>query len=320
MMRYFVVAYIYCILNRGNIPVSMNIRIAFSWVMMALVSCAAGCGEPVAVEEVNGPTRMIFNLLPDSAYRYTVKNNIVLTQEIDKEKAITIHQNMTLTNAYKVVRVAPGRSTVSVTYERITMSSGNQLFSLDYDSENDNGTDPMYEDLRNLIDKNFKMIISPKGEILASEPVMKTRSEGAGAYHFDDSSIRKIMLHVLQVYPDREVEAGSIWERSYATSVGFANVRVRNKYQLVSIEKGVAHIELQGRISSDNASQTQDSDMELKGLQSGEMDIDIKSGQVLSGKISQKLSGRMNITGESTPVDIESDIYIMGTVIRNYLK
>lgn len=304
-------------MNYGFARHIMSVRNFFSGIIAVVVFCALGCGEPVATQETKGPVQLIFNLFPDSAYRYSIKNNIALTQEIDKEKAITIHQNMTLTNAYRVVALKPGNRTVSVTYERITMSSGNQLFSLDYDSENDNGTDPMYEDLRNLIDKNFKMVISPAGDIIASEPVMKKRYERAGAYNFDDSSIRKIMLHVLQVYPSRKVEAGSIWEKSYSTSVGFANVRVRNKYQLISIEKGIAHIELQGRISSDNAEQTQNSDMQLKGTQNGEMDIDIKSGLVLNGKISQQLSGNMNITGQTTPVDIESDIYILGTVINN---
>lgn len=317
MLPYFVSVIIYCISLVWKLSDHINICTVVVCYVAILPLVFGGCGESPAVQQVSGPKRLIFNLLPDSAYRYTVKNNISLTQEIEKDKAITIHQNMTLTNAYRVVGVQPGKSTVSITYERITMSSGNQLFSLDYDSENDNGTDPMYEDLRNLIDKNFKMVISPKGEVLASEPIIRSKSDAGRAYRFDDSSIRKIMLHVLQVYPGANVEAGSIWERSYATSVGFANVRVRNRYQLVSIEKGVAHIELQGRINSDKANQAQDSDMELKGRQSGEMDIEIKTGLVLNGKISQQLSGKMNITGQTTPVDIESDIYILGSVIRN---
>lgn len=294
----------------------MNTGKIYFITIVILAAVFAGCGEPVVEAEVNDAIKLSFNLLPDSTYRYSIKNNISLTQEIDEEKAIAINQNMTLMNAYKVIALKPSERTVSVTYERITMSSGNQLFSLDYDSESDNGTDPMYEDLRNLIDKNFKMVISPAGDIIASEPVIRSRNDG-GAYKFDDSSIRKIMLHVLQVYPGVAVEEGSIWERSYATSVGFANVRVRNRYQLVSVKDGVAHVELQGRITSDNALQTQDSDMQLKGMQNGEMEIDIKSGLVVSGKISQQLSGKMNITGQSTPVDIESNIYIMGSVIRN---
>ena len=298
----------------------MNIRNFFLGSVIAITALFAGCDEAVVTEETKGPIALIFNLYPDSTYRYSIKNNIALRQEIDKEKSIAINQNMTLTNAYRVLSVKPERKIVSVTYERITMSSGNQLFSLDYDSEKDNGTDPMYEDLRNLIDKNFKMVVSSSGEVLASEPVRKTKTEEHNAYNFDDSSIRKIMLHVLHVYPTREVSEGDIWERTYATSVGFANVRVRNKYQLVSVKNGVAHIELQGRISSDNAEQMQNSDVQLKGLQSGELDVEIKSGLVLNGKISQQLEGTMNITGQRTPVTVESDIYILGTVINNKLQ
>ncbi len=298
----------------------MNIRNFLPGLIVAFAALFSGCDEAVVKEETKGPIALIFNLYPDSVYRYSIKNNITLRQEIEKEKSISINQNMTLTNAYRVISVKPESKTVSVTYERITMSSGNQLFSLDYDSENDNGTDPMYEDLRNLIDKNFRMVISSSGEVLASESVRKARTDGHSTYHFDDSSIRKVMLHVLQVYPTREVSEGDIWERNYATSVGFANVRVRNKYQLVSVKNGIAHIELQGRVSSNNAEQTQNSDVHLNGLQSGEMDIEIKSGLVLNGKISQQLEGHMNITGQRTPVDIESDIYILGMVVNNRLQ
>lgn len=297
----------------------MNIRNLYQGLMIMVACVFSGCGEAIVEQEVAGPISLTFNLFPDSVYRYSIKNNIALRQEIDEEKAISINQNMTLTNAYRVLAVKPERKTVSVTYERITMSSGNQLFSLDYDSENDNGTDPMYEDLRNLIDKDFKMVISSSGAVLESEPVRKAKNETTLAGSFDDSSIRKIMLHVLQVYPGKEVAEGDEWERTYATSVGFANVLVRNRYRLVSIKEGVAHVELQGRVNTLEPVQTQNSNMQLKGLQSGEMDIDVKSGLVLNGKISQQLEGNMNITGENTPVNIESDIYILGTVVKNEL-
>lgn len=282
--------------------------------VVVAASVLGGCSDIASTSEVTGPIDLKFNLFADSTYLYSIKNNIELTQEMDKDNEITIHQNMTLTSSYRVVSLRDRQSTVSVTYERIQMSSGNQLFSLDYDSENDNGTDIMYEDLRNLIDKNFKIVVSRNGDILSSEPVIQGNKEGRSAFNFSDSSIRKIMLHSLEVYPDRAVEIGDIWDKTFSTSVGFANVRIKNKYQLVSIENGLAHIELQGRISSDNAEQTQNSSMSLNGTQSGSLDIVLNSGLVQNGKINQKLSGDMDITGESTPVAIESNIYILGTV------
>jgi len=286
----------------------------FCYILIAIASFLVGCGDVVDNAATNGPVELKFNFFADSTYIYSIKNNIALTQDIETDKSIVINQNMTLTTSYKVVSVTPNDKTVSVTYERIMMSSGNQLFSLDYDSENDNGTDVMYEDLRNLIDKNFKITVSDNGDILSSEPVIKGKNEGRAAYNFSDSSIRKIMLHSLAVYPGREVQIGDIWEKTFSTSVGFANVRIKNKYQLVSISDGLAHIELQGRISSEHSEQTQNSSMTLNGTQSGSMDVAVNTGLVESGKIKQQLSGDMNITGESTPVDMDSDIYIMGMV------
>jgi len=290
----------------------MVVRKVCFFAFILSIALFESCDDGVKTNEISGPVNIKFNFYADSVYRYSIKNNIALTQEIDKDNSITINQNMTMASSYSVVSLAPEGKNVSVTYERITMSSGNQLFSLDYDSENDNGTDPMYEDLRNLIDKTFKMTVSEKGDIVSSEPVIVGQGTTNSAYNFNDSSIRKIMLHILQVYPGRDVQPGDIWERTYLTSVGFANVRVKNKYQLVSVIDGIAHIELQGRVTSEKNEQAQNSNMTLNGVQTGSLDIAVNSGLVEHGKILQTLSGDMNITGANTPVTVESNIYIMG--------
>lgn len=292
----------------------MVLRIVTCCLLVMCIAAFQSCEDTTVADTVTGPIDLKFNLYADSTYRYSIKNNIAITQEIDKDNSIAINQNMTLVSSYKVVSITPETRRLSVTYERITMSSGNEVFSLDYDSENDNGTDIMYEDLRNLIDKSFKMTVSDRGEIVSSEPIIKGKSEGSGAYKVNDSSIRKILIHALQLYPGREVNIGDIWENTYTTSIGFANVRVKNKYQLKSINNGFARIELQGRLSTDKAEQAQNSNMKLDGMQDGTFDVVISSGLVQNGKITQQLTGEMNITGTNTPVSVESNIYIMGSI------
>lgn len=259
---------------------------------------------------MKGPVRLCFNLDGDSSYLYTIKNIAELTQQVDKDNSIAINQNITIAGGYKVVSAGPSSKLVTVTYERITMSSGNQLFSLDYDSENDNGTDVTYEGLRNLIDESYKMKLSGTGEIIASEP-LKVPVSGNNVHGLDDSSIRKIMVYALCIYPDRPVDIGDIWERTYQTSFAFADVRIKNKFQLVSLVGNKAHVELQGRITPGGVAK-QGSDMRLSGTQQGTLDIDVRTGLLTYGKITQQLSGTMNITGSNTPVTIESEVYIMG--------
>lgn len=292
----------------------MRFKIGAYITMIFLVAALQSCDEENVLNNTNAPVILKFNLYADSSYRYSIKNNIVITQEIDKDNEIAINQNMTLVGGYKVVSLTPDTRTVSVTYERITMSSGNEVFSLDYDSENDNGSDVMYEDLRNLTDKSFKMTVSEKGEVISSEPIIKGKNDGNGAYKINDSSIRKILTHALQIYPGTEVNIGDIWEASYTTSIAFANVRVKNKYQLKAVNNGFAIIELQGRLSTEMAEQAQNSNMKLQGVQNGTFNVKINSGLVESGRISQELTGEMNITGTNTPVSVASDFYIIGSI------
>lgn len=280
----------------------------------------AGCNGALPETNTNKSFDIAFNLQNDSTYRYTVKNNISITQKVDAENTININQNMTLMSAYHVQSENRPDKDLSVTYERITMSSGNQLFSLDYDSETDKGLDPVYEGLRTLIDKTYDITVSKQGEIISSEPVNAGGAIGQSVNGLNDSSMRKIMLHCFKVYPGSAVAIGDIWEKTYATSIGFANVKVRNKYQLISVDKGVAHLEMQGRVSSEHIDEHDANSVELKGIQSGSFDIILETGLVKNGKLSQKLSGKMNITGEMAPVDVESDMFILGITIPAGVK
>lgn len=292
----------------------MNRLLKFGAILLlAFTACEEPVKEAVLITD---PVKIAFNLQLDSVYRYSIKNNIVVSQEIDEDNSITINQNLTLVSSYKVLSKAARNRTLSVTYERITMSSGNEVFSIDYDSETDDGSDIMYEGLRNLIDRTYKITVSESGKIVNAEQLVQQSGSANNAYNISDSSLKAIMLHAFEVYPDKMVKSGDIWENGYETSIGFANVRVKNKYRLLSVTDNVAHIELQGRISSDKTEQAQNSIMLLNGSQSGTFDVVIETGLVQSAKIKQILSGEMDITGKNTPVSVESDIYIMGATVQ----
>ncbi len=278
---------------------------------VALSTVLNGCDEVVEkATEINDPIRLAFNLYADSAYQYTIKNQVTIEQEIDKENTTSINQNLMLSATYKVNAVQKKQSAVSVTYDRIALNIGNQLMSLDYDSQNDDGTISMYEDLRKLIDRTYKINIAPTGKILSSEPVI--RGNTANGVGIDDSSLRKIMLHTLYLYPEHDVAKGDIWQHSYTTSVAFANVNVKSNYRLESVKNGIAHIEMQSRLTSEGAAQQDNAHVAINGIQNGTFEVEINSGLVKSGRIKQEISGEMNITGEVTPTEIIGNIYIMG--------
>lgn len=272
-----------------------------------LNSCEEADEETISY---NAPVQLKFNLYADSAYQYTIKNQVNIEQEIDSENTTSINQNLTLTATYKVNAIQQQQTNVSVTYDRIALNIGNQLMSLDYDSQNDDGTISMYEELRKLIDKSYRINVAPTGKILSSEPVIKGNTDNAVG--IDDSSLRKIMIHTLYLYPKHNVAVGDIWQHSYTTSVAFANLNVKSNFRLESIRDEVATIEMQSRLTSENTPQQKNAQVSLNGIQNGTYEIDVNTGLVISGRIKQELSGDMNITGDNNRTDITGNIYIMG--------
>lgn len=280
--------------------------------MLAVLPLLIGCEAEVVQQAANEPIVLTLQLQQDSVYKYDIKNDISLTHQIDKENNINIHQNMTLSSAIKVESATSNQTDIMVTYNRITMSSGNQLFALEFDSELDDGTDAMYENLRQLIERPFNLSLSPTGKILSSQSIEVERNTFQSAYTFNDSSIRKVLQYAFNVYPKLAVKRGDSWQKKIKTSIGFTNIVARNVYQLMSIEDTVAHVEIRGKLTSENVDGN-NSTVNITGTQKGSYDIDIKTGLVISGKLEQDLSGEMNITGDLTPVEIESRVYIIGS-------
>lgn len=288
----------------------MNIHTANKLIVLSiLILSLCSCGQNNS-NTPTGPIALSFNLHTDSTYYYSVKNNVTLTQKNADNNKVSINQNMALTSSLNVAAEQPKQKNISVTYDRITLSTGNELYSIDYDSDNDNGADPMYDDLRQLIGKAFTMVIATNGKVNYA-PLTKDNTNQT----FKDSSIRQILMHCFAVYPSKTVAIGDIWDNIYITSVGFANIKIRTKYQLVSVENGIAHIELKGLIGTENTPQTQGNIMSLEGSQTGSVDMDITSGMILSSTVKQDISGTMNINNsQGTPVLITSDVYIIGSV------
>ncbi len=290
----------------------MNFRNLFYLLTIAIPVLLQGCEDVGNTEQSYKERDITFKLSNDSTYQYTIKNRVSVQQQLDEDNVITMEQNLTLTTTYDLVETKGDNKTVSVTYEHITMSSGNQLLSVEFDSETDNGAIPLYEDLRYLIDKPFKMTISARGDIISSESLVTRKEDANSSFSFDDNSMRKILVHTLSFYPDRPVMMGDTWKNEFSTSAGFTNIIVRCGYQLTEIKDGIAHIELKGKITTANITQAQGTTADMKGTQEGSYDVEIATGMVVNASIKQSLNGTMNITGELTPATLESGIYIMG--------
>ncbi len=126
--------------------------------------------------------------------------------------------------------------------------------------------------------------------------------------------IRKNIDQLFKIFPDSAVRVGDRWKIS-SQEKGGVNFRISHSFILKSISDGEANVESRGEIVSDTA-ETElmgyNVTTDLKGEQSSDYDIDIKSGMMLNGKINTDIDGTIQSMGKNIPLKISIAIKITG--------
>lgn len=276
--------------------------------LLFLSGSISSCDEE-AVTNSSDPIKLLFNFEEGSTYKYLVKSNIEIKPQIG-DKDITINQDMTIACKYQKLSNSGTSSNMSVTYDRIIMSSGNNQNTLEFDSDNDSGEGKVFQSIRDVIKKPFEMVISPYGNVLSASGIEDPKNKG---HYFSDTAFQKVMQQAFQIYPKKIIAAGDLWERKFSSSIGFIHVTITNNYKLMFVNNNMAHIELTARI---NSTQENNQQVDISGIQRGSMDVDINTGLVSNAKMEQQLSGHLYLNGKETPVAVKATIHIMGTKVE----
>lgn len=287
----------------------MNTRYPYLFTILLVAIALCGCEQEQYGQNTVLPLQ--FNIDKDSSFHYLIKSHVALTPQMDDGKEVTIDQDMTIASTFSLVSKQQNRTELSVTYNRLILSSGGDAINTEFDTDNDDGSITIYQGIRDMIDKPFAMTVSANGAI----------SEQGFIEHGDrtisDSSFRKVLTQALHIYPNHPVKVGETWQKQFKTSIGFLTINVTNNYKLMFLNGPVAHIEVSSRIASDSNTQMGNAKMSIMGIQSGSLDVQISSGLITNGRFEQQLSGTIDFAGKETPVSITSNIDIMGSKKKN---
>jgi len=265
----------------------------------------------------NGPLTLKFNPKPGAKYKYIFSAK----QTIEPEglgTSVTINQDLTMEYTYLILPDSANYKRVKVTYDRIAIKSGNSMMSMEYDSnDSTKQKDSVFSNMSQFLNKSFTLTLNGDGEVIKSENLQAITNTtdstlaSAGAQGFDpqvsDSSMRTMMLQTLNVYPGKPVKKGDLWKHTYNTSMGFMNMTFDNTYKLASVSDGIAHIEINSNIGANKSKGEQ---MEIRGLQTGDLDMDVNTGMVLGSKCNQEIKGSMQAFGKEIPLNVTSETHI----------
>lgn len=266
-----------------------------------------GCDDNGLPEQNNGPVSLQFNFTKDSSYQYILDSKMTL-EPVVNGKTLTITQQMKLLSNYIVTTSSGDNKNVAVTYNRITMSSSNGITTNEYDSEDTVDQNPMFASVGAMMKRTFNISVSKSGITGVQNLFDEEQLNDSSSANYGDSSLRKAMLQFLTMYPAEAIKPGDTWKKEFHTSNGFIHMKLENTYTLKSIDGNIAHLELQGKITPEDTTQA----MIFSGIQSGGLDVDIKTGLITIGLITQHLSGKISSGGKTSEVSATSEINLIG--------
>lgn len=230
---------------------------------------------------------------------------------------------------------AHGNATISVQYDSVSFHARTPSGVIDYDPRKPaNGPMPVtVSALAALIGQSYSVTVDPHGKVTAiiglqkmldavlshltaSDGVLRLALERTIRQQLSEPNLKQSLHDVFSPFPDHPVAIGESWTRALPVSMGFP-MNLRTTYTLKGVEDGVASIAIAGKAATaPNAMLDMGSvkmDYDLKGEQTGSLEITLSTGWTRSASISQHLAGSATLRGPNAdpqivPMTIQSEV------------
>lgn len=267
-------------------------------------SCKSGDGKGNTAAN-GGAVELKFNLPEGSKYLYSTD---IKQQTSTMGQSMT--NNMLMEFTYDVKAAENNNKQLAVTYTRMKMDMNGMGQTMSYDSNDSAKANPNMKALNNMIGKSFTTTVAPNGSIVKVEGI-----EGlapAGTPGMDAEAMKQMMQTSFNIFPDKPVKVGESWTKTSDMNMQMMKMKMDTKYTLKKVDGDKATIEMDGKISTGAGTEVQGMKLDLNGTQTGTMEVEIATGQAVSGDIKQIIKGKMQAGGQEIPMDVTSEIKITG--------
>ncbi len=229
-----------------------------------------------------------------------------------------------------------GTASVQITYDSIAFRQEGPMGVIEYDSDNPPPVvPPLARGFAGIVGMGFSMKVTPEGEVLEVDGAEEMLTEMLDQLElpqgparasikailqkeFGDQALQELMNIALAIYPDRPVGIGDSWSRRMVISRGFPMV-VENTWTLKSRKDGIAFIEISSEITpgpegSSIGMGPMELNYEIRGTQTGTIELKEATGWIIRSEVTQSLSGEVRLKtapeagGVSWPISVESTI------------
>ncbi len=314
---------------KNNLPNSL--RQFFSFIALSLFICCkqtdnnrSGAGPGGKEESL---MKLQLNPPAGSVFKYEIVNESDVRTEVQDKEVTNINRTTVVIN-YAVNRDSAGNYLFNTTYDKLKFYIKKNDQESELDAANAANTfDPVEKMLGLLKQSEITTTVSPDGEMKSVSGYQQLTDKVMAAFNTADANTRqmaksrweqfieegvmkKSMEQLFSMFPDSAVQVGDKWTMQ-TTQKGEVSMRVTTTYTLKEITDGKATISSESNLSKDPSSASVMGFPlagELNGHQTGESKIDIKTGMLVSSKITVTIKCNLQVMGMDVPIVIKNKI------------
>ena len=262
-------------------------------------------------------------------YDFSFVSDQIINQKIGDQK-ISSTQTIGTDYTFDIRNGESSDKDIEVIYGRIFMKSsamGNGI-SMDSDDQDTTKLNPF----KGIKGATFNMVMAADGTVksltgvdqmlnnmaskMSKDTAMVNRIKAQLSTQFNTGSMTQTMEASLKIYPEKPVKIGESWTISSKIKMTMP-IETTTKYTLKEVKDGVAYLLVSGTLVSKGSFETMGNKMEtdLSGTNSGDAELDVKTGLILKSHIRTEMIGKMKAMGQDIDFELQGINKVIGKEI-----
>lgn len=303
----------------------MNNVIRFNWVSMItytlILTITLSCNT--AGNNHSLPLKLTLKYPINQKYYYTLSNQVQTTAEVSDKKVESLSK-ADIGLIYEFSKDTGANYLLKITYDKIHVTLKDAKGSQEMDADKaSTSIDPVEKILGTLKGATLVVTLSEKGEVLSVSGSKEISDRLlAGMNQLDQYTrqaapqlisqfagelfVKNNLSQGFNVLPDSAIHVGDTWTKK-STQTANISFEANTRYELTSIENGVAEIESSSTISNIknlgiNLGYNMQAD--ITGTQTGKISADTATGLLIKEKTTTKMQGVVEVLGREVPMKI----------------
>ena len=173
----------------------------------------------------------------------------------------------------------------------------------------------------NIIGKSVTLKLSKDNEITdvsGFDEIMNNQAHDSASREmmkkmFSKDQFNSMFGMMFSMYPKKPVKVGESWNNETKMKMANLEMKVANKYTLISVKNGLAEINIDGTIGgTGEVNESSGVKMDMSGTQKGTITIRMDNGYLHSSSYKMDMKSEMQMMGQKMEMTIKADYDIKG--------